>query len=172
VNFTPGTARRKAVSAAWPTARISVSAASVSSWPVGCGKPESSSSIISTVISVERGDRVQPVDADAFALGFLSLFLMSRHLRPGAPVDNHRVVRAEAAGHPRGVHRGIAAAVHSDPAADHRARARGDIAEERHSVHDAAGVAGRDIHVLGQVRADGHEHRVEVPPRAVRRPGR
>ena len=45
---TPGTRRRKAVSDSWPSARITVSAASVSNRPVGCGYPDSSSSISST----------------------------------------------------------------------------------------------------------------------------
>ena len=51
VNSTPGTDLRKAVSASWPTARITVSAARLSKRPVGCGKPFSSSSIVSTVSS-------------------------------------------------------------------------------------------------------------------------
>ena len=51
VNSTPGTARRNAVSASWPRARISVSAVSCSSRPVARGKPASSSSIASTVSS-------------------------------------------------------------------------------------------------------------------------
>ena len=50
-NSTPGTWRRNAVSVSWPSARITVSAASVSNRPVGCGKPFSSSSITSIVSS-------------------------------------------------------------------------------------------------------------------------
>ena len=50
-NSTPGSARRKAVSVSWPSARITVSAASVSNRPVGCGNPDSSSSITSTCSS-------------------------------------------------------------------------------------------------------------------------
>ena len=50
-NSTPGTARRNAVSLSWPSARITVSAASVSNFPVGCGYPDSSSSISSTCSS-------------------------------------------------------------------------------------------------------------------------
>ena len=44
-NSTPGTWRRNPVSVSWPRARITVSAASVSNRPVGCGKPDSSSSM-------------------------------------------------------------------------------------------------------------------------------
>ena len=47
-NSTPGTARMKAASVRCPSARITVSAASVSNRPVGCGNPDSSSSITST----------------------------------------------------------------------------------------------------------------------------
>ena len=39
-NSTPGTSRRKPVSVSWPSARMTVSASSVSKRPVGCGKPE------------------------------------------------------------------------------------------------------------------------------------
>ncbi len=46
---TPGIASMKRVSAFWPSARIRVSASMVSSSPVGCGQPVSSSSIFSTV---------------------------------------------------------------------------------------------------------------------------
>ena len=51
LNSTPGTWRRNAVSLSWPSARITVSAASVSNRPVGCGNPFSSSSIASIVSS-------------------------------------------------------------------------------------------------------------------------
>ena len=50
-NSTPGTTRRKLVSVSWPSARITLSAASVSNRPVGCGNPVSSSSITSTCSS-------------------------------------------------------------------------------------------------------------------------
>ena len=51
LNSTPGTGRRNAVSASCPTAMMMVSAASVSSRPVGWGQPVSSSSMTSTVSS-------------------------------------------------------------------------------------------------------------------------
>ena len=37
-----------------------------------------------------------------------------------------------------------------------------DLTQERHGLHDPAGVPRRDVHVLGQVRADRDEDRVEV----------
>jgi hypothetical protein len=48
-NSIPGIRRRNPVSVFWPTARITVSAARVSSRPVGCGRPAGSSSMTSTV---------------------------------------------------------------------------------------------------------------------------
>jgi len=110
---------------------------------------------------VERGDRAQPVDPDPLLLGVLRLLLVRGHLGPGAPVDDQRVVGAEPPGDPRRVHRGVAAAVDGHPAADHRPLALRGAAQERQGVHDSPGIAGRDVHPLGQVRADRYEHRVE-----------
>ncbi len=153
------------MSASWPTARIRVSAASVSNFPVGCGKPLSSSSMTSTVISgPSKAVMVcSQLMRDALTLGFVGLVLVGGHLGPGPAVDDQRLVGAEPAGDPGRVHRGVAAAVHRDPAAQHRVPARGDVAQERHRVHDPGGVPGRDVHVLGQVRTHRHEHRVETP---------
>ena len=116
--------------------------------------------------SVERGDRAQPVDPHPFASRRGRLLGVRRHLRPGPPVDDDGLVRAEPAGHPGGVHGRVATAVHRDPAADHRLAAGRDRVQERHRVDDPAGVPGRDVDPLGQVRADGHEDRVEAagPP--------
>ena len=87
---------------------------------------------------------------------------MSGHLLACAPVDDERVVRAQAAGHAGGVHGGVAAAVDGDAPSDHRPLTRGDAAQERHRVHDRPRVLGRDVDPLGQVRAHGHEGRVEA----------
>jgi hypothetical protein len=110
---------------------------------------------------VEGGDGAEPVDSNALAFGVRGFFLVRGHLRAGAPVDDHRVLGPQSPGYPGRVHRGVAAAVHRDPPADHRPLARGDVPQERHRVDDLARVPGRDVHVLGQVRADGDEHRVE-----------
>jgi hypothetical protein len=80
---------------------------------------------------------------------------------PLDPIDDQRLVRTQPPGNPRGVHRGVAAAVHGHPPADHRPRPRRDTAQERHRVHDPARFPGRDFHPLGQVRADRDEDRVE-----------
>ena len=88
--------------------------------------------------AVEGRDRPQPVDPHALALGVLGLLVVGRHLLAGAPVDDQRLVRAQPAGDPGGVHRRVAAAVDRDAAADHRPLAGGDAAQERHRVDDPA----------------------------------
>ena len=152
------------MSVSWPSARITVSAASVSNRPVGCGKPDSSSSITSTCScgALERLDRAQPVDPHALPLGVLRLLLVRRHLLARAAVDDQRLLRAQPPRRPRRVHRRVAAAVDRHATPDHRPLARGDAAQERHRVHDRPRVPRGDLHALGQVRADGDEHRVEA----------
>ena len=111
--------------------------------------------------AVERGDRAQPVDPHSLLFGLLRLLGMGRHLGAGTPVNDQRVVRAQAAGYPGSVHRGVAAAVDRDAPPDHRAVTGGDTAQERHRVHDPARVLRRDVDALGQVGTHGDERRVE-----------
>ena len=113
--------------------------------------------------AVERGDRAQPVDADALALGVLGLLGVRGHLLARAPVDDHRLLGAQPLRHARGVHGGVAAAVDRDPAADLRPLALGDAAEQRHGVDDRPGVLRGDVDPLGEMGADGGEDRVEPP---------
>ena len=86
---------------------------------------------------------------------------MGGHLLPGPPVDDQRLVRTHPAGDPGGVHRGVAAAVDRHAPADHRPLAGGDAAQERDRVDDPAGITGRDVDPLGEVRPDRDEDRVE-----------
>ena len=109
---------------------------------------------------VDRLDGAQPVDLDAFLERLVGLELVRRHLRAGAPIDDHRLV-AEAHGDAGGVHRGVAAAVDGDLAAELGRIAHRDVLEEADRVEDLAGVAGGDVGLLREVRADGDEHRVE-----------
>ena len=141
-----------------------MSAASVSNRPVPCGRPclVQFHDLDGQLGPLERGDRPQPVDTDAFAFGVLSLLGMRRHLLPGAPVDDHRLLGAQPASHPGGVHRGVAAAVHGYPPADHRPLTGRDAPQERHRVDDPRRVHRRDVDPLGQVRTHRHEHRVEA----------
>ena len=88
--------------------------------------------------------------------------LVGRHLLARAPVDDHRLVGAQAPGDARGVHRGVAAAVDRDPPADLGPLAGGDAAQERHCIDDPAGIASRDVDPLRQVGADRDEDRVEA----------
>ena len=111
---------------------------------------------------LEVGDRAQPVDPDALPLGVLRLLLVGGHLGPGAPVDDQRVVGAEPPGDPGRVHRGVAAAVDGHAAADHRPLALRGAVQERQGVKDPGGIARGDVHTLGQMRSDRHEHRVEA----------
>ena len=62
----------------------------------------------------------------------------------------------------RDVHRGVAAAVDDDPAAEVGCFAAGDVAQHAQSVEDPGRVAGRDVGALAQLRADGEERRVEA----------
>ena len=82
VNSTPGTWRRNAVSVFWPSARITVSAASVSNRPVPlrpAGRVQLHH-LDGQLRAVERRDRAQPVDPDTLALGVLGLLGVRRHL--------------------------------------------------------------------------------------------
>ncbi len=152
------------MSLSWPSARMTVSAARVSNRPVGCGKPVlvQFHGLDRQFRAVECGDGAQPVDLHALALGLLGFHLVGRHLLAGAAVDDERVVGAQPAGHPGGVHRGVAAAVDGHPAPDHGPLPGGDAAQERHGVDDRPGVLGRDVDPLGQVRAHRDERGVEA----------
>ena len=160
---TPGTRRRNSVSASWPSARTTASAASVSysSRRLWAAVGVELHDLDLELGPVERGDRPQPVDADALALGVLGLLGMRRHLLAGAAVDDHRLLGTEPLGHPGGVHRRVPAAVHGHPAADARPLALGDAAKERHGVDDRPGVLRGDVDTLGEMGAHGGEDRVE-----------
>jgi hypothetical protein len=112
--------------------------------------------------SLERGDRPQPVDPHALALRVHRLVRVRRHLLARAPVDDQRLVGAHAPRHARRVHRGVAATVDRHAPADHRPLAGRHVAEERDGVDDRAGVPGRDVDALGQMRAHRDEDRVEA----------
>ncbi len=86
---------------------------------------------------------------------------MGGHLLPGPPIDDQRLVRTHPTGNAGGVHRRVAAAVDRHAPADHRPFAGGDAAQERDRVDDPAGVAGRDVDPLREVRADRGEDCVE-----------
>ena len=127
-----------------------MSAASVSNRPVGCGKPDlvQFHHLDLQLRSLDGGDRPQPVDPHAFALGVLRLLLVGRHLLAGAAVHDQRLLGSEPACRPRRVHRGVAAAVDGDPAPDHRSLAGGDGAQERDRVDDRPGVHRGDVDAL------------------------
>ena len=91
---------------------------------------------------------------------------MGRHVRPVAAIDDQRLLGAEAPGGARGVHRGVAAAIDHDAAAEQRRLAGLDVAQQRHRVEHLDRVARRDVDVLGEMGADRDEDGVEAarPP--------
>ena len=142
---------------------MTVSAARVSNRPVGCGiaRLVELHHLDLQLRAVEGGDRAEPVDAHAFPLGVLGLLGMSRHLVARPPVDDHRVVGAEAARDPGCVHGRVTAPVDSHSTADHGMLTGGDAAQERHCVDDPPRVPGGDVDTLRQVRPDRDEDGVE-----------
>ena len=152
---------------------ITVSAASVSNCPVGRGLAGlvEFHDLDLHLRAVEGGDGAQPVDVHALAFGLLGLLLVGRHLRAGAPVDDDGVFGAEAAGHPGGVHRGVAAAVHRDVAPDLGRSPEATLRRNDTASIIAARVLGRDVDTLGQVGADRDERPRRSLPSAARRRG-
>ena len=102
------------------------------------------------------------------SMRLVGLEVVRGHLLARAAVDDERL-GAEPSRRARGVHRGVAAAVDRDAAADLRRRRRvSTLLQELQRVVDLAGVACRDVLALAQVRADGEEHRVESAGRPSR----
>ena len=134
----PGTAFRNAVSVSWPSARMSESASSVSNSP---GRLREA-----LLVELHHFDRegravdlldgAQPVDLHALFDRLVGLEVVRRHLLAGAPVDDERI-GAEPPGGARRIHRGVAAAVDRDAAADlRRVAADLDVLEKLQRVVD------------------------------------
>ena len=161
----PGTPSSSDRSTSWPSASTSESASSVSSSPVGCGKPLASSAIFSTV-SVPSSAMFLIVDSHLIKTPFLQRFLdfevVRGHFFAGAPVDDDRFGCAQPLGRSRDVERGVAAAVHDDAPAEHRLFLTLHAAQHRHRIEHVRGFAGRDIGALGDMRADREERGVEA----------
>jgi hypothetical protein len=101
----------------------------------------------------------------AFLQGLLDLEVVRRHLLARAAVDDDRFLGAEPLGGAGDVDGGVAAAVDHDAAAEQGLLFAGlHAAQHRDRVEDLAGVAGRDVGALGDVRADGEEAGVELAP--------
>ncbi len=112
--------------------------------------------------AVDLLDRAQPVELDPFLQRLVRLELVSRHVGAVTTIDDHRLVHAHALGHAGGVHRRVAATVDGDAATELHLLALLHALEEAHRVHHAAGIARRDVDLLGDVGADRDEHRVEI----------
>ena len=114
------------------------------------------------LVAVDLLDGLEPAHHHALLLGLSNLELVSGHAVAITAVDDHRVGGAEALGGAGRVHRGVAAAVDDDLAAEQRLLVGLHRLEHRDGVEDARGLAGRDVGVLADVGADREERRVEA----------
>ena len=105
----------------------------------------------------------QPLDLDALLERLIGLEGMGRHMGPVAVVNDQRLFGTEALRRARGIHRGVAAAVHHDPPAEMRPVARADLMQQAYGVEYAGCVARRDIDVLGDMGPDRREDGLEPP---------
>ena len=162
----------------WPSARTTLSAASLSVRPVGWGKP----SVVELhllddqAVGLDPFDGREPVEDHAFLLGVRDLLGVGGHPLPGAAVDDHGVGGAQASGGPGGVDGRVAAAVHRDPAAEQRPLAVLQPVEQGHGVQDPRGRGRGQVRAVPQLRTDGEEgcvpalvghHGVQVGDRGV-----
>ena len=111
-------------------------------------------------------DGREPLEPHALLDGVLHLVDVGRHAVPGAPVDDHGILGAEAPCRAGGVHGGVAAAVDHDPAAEHRRVVVLGLVQQRHRVEDAGRVAGGDVGVLAHAGPPrrGRRRRSPRPP--------
>ena len=114
------------------------------------------------MIALEAADRGEPSHRDALFDRLVELVAVCRHPLAVAAVDDDGVGRAEAARGAGGVERGVATAVDRDAPPELGRVVLGDLVQERDRVEDPRGVAGRDVHALGQLCADAEEHGVEA----------
>ena len=78
-------------------------------------------------------------------------------------IHDQRLFRSEAFGSSRGVHRGIAAAVHHHAPAEARAFAAAHAVQKRHGIDDAGRVACRNIDTARHIGPNCSEDRIETP---------
>ncbi len=107
-------------------------------------------------------DRREPLHRDALLERLLDLEVVRRHPVARAAVDDDRVGRAEPLRGARDVHRGVAAAVDDDAAAEQRLLLALHAAQHGDRVEDVRRLAGGDVGALADVGADREERRVEA----------
>ena len=112
--------------------------------------------------AIDFANRAQPVDLDALGFRLDRLEFMSGHVLAIAAIDDHRLFGAQALGGARSIHCGVAAAVDRHAAAELRGLALFHRGQVGNGVQYAAGVSGRNVDVLADMRADGHEDSVEA----------
>ena len=106
---------------------------------------------------VPRADGNSHLNEYALPLRLLDLEVVRGHAVAGAPVDDDRLLRAEALCGAGDVHGRVPAAVDGDAAAEQWPLLALHAAQERDGVEDACGRARRDVRPLADVRADGDE---------------
>ena len=107
-------------------------------------------------------DGGQPLDLDAFGQRLVGLEFVRGHVGAVTAIDDQRFFRAQPARGARRVHRGVAAAIDHHAAAEQRLFPRADLAQQGDRVQHPRRVAGRDVDMLRDMRADRDEHGVEV----------
>ena len=111
--------------------------------------------------AVNLANGAQPVDLDAFGLGFGGLEIMRRHIGAVAAVNDHGFFGAHALGCARGIHGGVAATVNSDPAAQFGYVAFFHGRQVADGIQNFSGITCRNVHMRGEVSADRHEYGIE-----------
>ena len=106
-------------------------------------------------------DAGQPADFHALFQRFIRLEPVRGHVFAVAAVDDQRFLGAQPPGAARRIHGGVAAAIDHHPPPQHRFAAGADVAQHRHRIQHLRRIPSGDIGVLGDVRADGDEDRVE-----------
>ena len=107
-------------------------------------------------------DGREPLHEHALLERLLDLEVVGRHAVAGAPVDDDRLLGAEPAGGAGDVHRGVAAAVDDDAAAEQRLLLALHAAQHGDGVEHVRRGAGGDVGALAEVGADGEEDGVEA----------
>ncbi len=107
-------------------------------------------------------DRGEPLHHHALLLRLLDLEVVRGHPLARAPVDDDRLLGAEALGGAGHVHRGVAAAVDDHAPPEQRLLLALHAAQQRDRVEDVRGLAGGDVGALADVRPDREEGGVEA----------
>ena len=159
----PGTPSRSERSVSCPSARITESASSSSSFAGGLREAavvelhplDDEPSVVNLF------DGREPLHQHALVLRLLDLEVVRRHPLARPPVDDDRLLGAESLRGPRGVDGRVPASVDDDTPAETRRVLALHAAEQRHGVEHLRRRSRRDVRTLAEVRADREEGCVE-----------